>query len=166
MSHHPRFHQKQILRLDRSIELPDCHVDSIDGLLSLVRVLHNEKSLSMGIASVGRILVQSQVKLLLFASDVNPPGLIQHLLQMAINWRIPVIATGIGVKQLGHAIGLRSAAVLAVRATARDDLVDLLRPFAQDMRQRPQLPVLRVQSDLYVPRPKEVTARHQNPRRQ
>jgi ribosomal protein L7Ae-like RNA K-turn-binding protein len=155
MSRAPRVQQKQILRLDRSLELPDCRVDSSDALLSLVRTLRAEKALAVGINSVARSLVQGRARLLLFASDVNPPSFIQHLLQMALNSKVPVVATGIGTRTLGGALGSRTVAALAVLATARDDLVDVLRPFAQELRQAPGLPLLRVQSDLYVPRPKK-----------
>jgi ribosomal protein L7Ae-like RNA K-turn-binding protein len=155
MSRAPYVRQKQILRLDRHIELPESRVDNADALLSLVRTLYAEKSLALGINCVARRLAQGQVKLLLFASDINPPDLIQHLLQMAVHSKIPVVATGIDTKSLGSGVGVRSVAVLAVLAAARDDLVDVLRPFAEEVQQTPGLPTLRIESDLYVPRPKK-----------
>jgi ribosomal protein L7Ae-like RNA K-turn-binding protein len=89
------------------------------------------------------------VALLLFASGVNPPSLIQHLLQMACQARIPVIATGIDAPALGKGIGLRSAAVIGVLETAGSEVTEVLRPFADEI-PPPSLPCLRVETDFFM----------------
>jgi ribosomal protein L7Ae-like RNA K-turn-binding protein len=151
MSRRPRLQQKQILRLDSTISLPSSCVDSPDSLLALLCTLFRADNLAVGISSVGRALIHKKVAVLLFASDVNPPALIQHLLQMACQSKTPVIATGISVAALGKGLGLNSAAVIGVLRTAGDEVIELLRPFAAEI-PPPQLPFLRVETDFFIPR--------------
>jgi ribosomal protein L7Ae-like RNA K-turn-binding protein len=149
MSRRPRLHQKQILRLDTTLSLPKSRVDSPDALVSLLQSLHRANHLSVGINSVGRSLIRSEVAVLLFAADVNPPGLVEHLLQIAAQSKVPVIPTGLAAAVLGKALGLRSAAVAGVLPAAGPDVISVLEPFTTPL-PTPTLPFLRVETDFFT----------------
>jgi ribosomal protein L7Ae-like RNA K-turn-binding protein len=148
MSRKPRLHQKQTLRLDSTISLPPSKVVKPDPIIALLQSLHRADHLIIGINSVGRALIRGEIAILLFASNVDPPDLVTHLLQIAAQANVPVIATGIDARDLGKGIGFRSATVIGILSAAGEEVVDVLLPFTVEI-PPPRLPFLKVETDFF-----------------
>jgi ribosomal protein L7Ae-like RNA K-turn-binding protein len=151
MSRKIRTQQKHILHLDATIPLPETRCDSNDALLSMIQTLKKEAQLAVGINTVARAMIQRKVAILLFACDVNPPELIQHLLVMAANEKIGVVSTNLTMKLFGQGLGIRGCAAVGVLNTARADLLGVLQPFVSEIPSR-HLPFMRVETDVFVPK--------------
>lgn len=155
MSRKLRTQQKQILHLDSSLVLPKPKADSNQSILAMLSALKKEKLIILGINAVSRAMIQKNLKYVVFACDINPPDLIEHLLTMAANFKLPVISTNISSKEMGLGLGgFKSAAVVGISNGCSLSVDEALAPFC-DYVNTANLPFICVETDIFVPRGKK-----------
>lgn len=138
--------KKQILHLDTRITIPKAQSEGSEAIKSMLRRIKDEKKLSIGINTVNRKMTQKKVKMLVIASDVNPPELIQHLLIMAEVMKIHIIFPQITQKEMGENLGLRVASVVGINDDVSSDVLDMLIPFSTLLSPGP-LQTIRIETD-------------------
>ena len=143
-----RTQQKQILHLDPRVEMPKSKVDSTEAILSLLKTLKGEKKIVVGINSVSRAIIQKKIEYVVFSGEINPRELVQHILIMAGNSKIPVIPTDISSDEIGQALGLRRACVVGLIGGCPSDVADALTPFCSQV-DISGLPFVRVETDVF-----------------
>lgn len=154
MSRKIRTQQKQILHLDSRLVLPTGKSESNEAILALLSSLRKEKVVILGINAVSRAIIQKKVKYIVFACDINPPEIIEHLLTMAATSKLPVIPTKISSKEMGLGLGgFKSAAVVGIMNTCSAGVDEVLAPFCHFMSSA-GLPFICVETDIFVPTPK------------
>ena len=80
--------KRQILHLETRISIPKAQSEGSEAIKSMLKRLNDNKMLSIGINIVNRKIIQKKIKMLVFASDINPPELVEHLLMMAATMKI------------------------------------------------------------------------------
>ena len=134
---------RQILHLRSNIEMPQPKPGNSQPIKLMLKRLHQQNQLTIGINSVNREFIQKKIKFLLFASDIDPPELIQHLLLMALTNKTPVLTTQITQKELGSTLGLRTACVIGIINDVQSDIFDVLSPFTSILTSE-SLPIIQI----------------------
>ena len=143
-----RTQQKQILHLDPRVAMPATKVDSSEAILSLLKTLKGNNRVVIGVNSVARAMTQKRVTYIVFAGDINPPELVQHILIMAGTSKVPVISTGIASAEVGAALGLRRACVVGIVGDCGGDVAAAIEPFCSVV-DTSGLPFVRVETDIF-----------------
>lgn len=134
---------RQILHLRSNIEMPPPKPGNSQPIKLMLKRLHQQNQLTIGINSVNREFIQKKIKILLFASDIDPPELIQHLLLMALTNKTPVLTTQITQKELGSTLGLHTACVIGINNDVQSDVLDVLSPFTSILTSE-SLPIIQI----------------------
>ena len=118
------------MNMNDKIDYPTPRSEGSAAIASMMKKLKNEKKLIVGINATNRAILQDKVKIVVIASNQNPPILTDHILFLCSQKKIPVITSAFSPKDLGKELNYRSIATAAILNSTEKDVIDLLIPYA------------------------------------
>lgn len=119
------------LGIENAVTIPKPRSDGKQAVEAVLRKMKDK--IVIGINAANRTIIQNNAGLIILASNINPPSLIEHILFMCANKKIPVVSTAISQKEMGKILGYKQAAVVAIPKKLGDEVINLLQPFSQTL---------------------------------
>ncbi|EAY10800.1 ribosomal protein L7Ae, putative [Trichomonas vaginalis G3] len=121
----------KILNLDQKITYPSPNQEGTTAIASMLKKLIREKQVEIRINSTNKSIIGKKAKIVVVASCINPPSLVDHILFMCSKKNIPIICCSLDPRGLGKEVGMKSLTVSAIKDSADKSIINLLMPFTQ-----------------------------------
>lgn len=122
---------KSFLHLEDKIVYPAARKEGAEAIASMLKKLRREKTLSVGINSTNRAIVQGKIKMVVLTNEANPPSLNDHILYMCAKKKIPVISMIFTANELGKELELHSAGTVGIKDTVSNEIYEILLPYSE-----------------------------------
>ena len=134
---------KNILHFKLDLRLPPPIRDGSESIVSLLK--QKRESIVIGINQVFREASKGGIKMIVVSRDINPPEIIQHVLVLCDEQKIPVIRLALPSEEFGKGLGVRRASAVGIKSTVDEDTYNLFVPFGSVV-EEPDLPCLHIET--------------------